>query len=333
MVGGKLDEITELRRLLGHRAWKVDDAADAVDVALRRFLSSSNEYVPPLPDHGGRGRELAGRCRDLGDRTGAAGDALAAADRWAGTTAAMWGRDAVWNIDAARAGLEGLWHSKGALAHVLRALLDHREPQHWTHAPYKRDVLKMEGRRIADGKSWANARRAARNQRNASWRATLGRHTAAHDVWVESLVPRIPDEIARLRGRLDTVVRPELAQRAAQEAASRWTRARNLVSNTRVGAVARVGGEVFGVVGTVYDGLELYRGIDNRDTEKIITSSLNLAAGAAMLFPPTAVIGAVVTGGVLVYEYREEIADAVAGGARAVGDIMQAATGALKGLF
>lgn len=361
MIGGAIDELIELRRLFGARASGIGNAADAVGVALRRFSSSSTEYVPALPDHRTRGHELASRCRDLGLRTERRRDALAAADRWGGTSLAMRARDAVGTTDAAWSGAVGLWQSRGPVAHGLRRLLDRIEPEHWKHAAFKRDVLGMEGRRIPGGKAWADELRTARNDRNAAVRAVLDRHRHAYDAWAEDQRWRradVRDDVARLAGRLDPVARPDLAARAADEAASSWTRARHLVANTKLGAVARLGSEAFGAAGMAHDGLELYRGFHERDTEQMVTSGLGLAAGAAMLFPPTAAAGALVTGGLLVHEYRDEIADAgrhvrdalvdevdrrvdqvkqaaglVADGGRAVRDMLGAATGALGGLF
>lgn len=335
MIGGALDQVDELRRLFGHRSWDIGNAADAVGVALRRFTSSSSEYVPALPAHEHRAHDLADRCRDLGRRTEAARDALAAADRWVGTTRAMQLRDLAWDAQDV-VGATGLWQAKGMGAHALRSVLDRHEPAHWKHAAFKRDVLGLEGRPIPGGKARADGLRTARNERNARWRAALDRHSAAHDRWAGAQRPDIDalrSDVERLRGRLDRVVQPELAARAADEAASAWTRTQHLLTNSRVGAVARLGSEAVGVAGMAYDGLELYRGVHEGDTEQVVTSAVSLGAGLAMLFPPTAVAGAVVTGGLLVYEYRDEIASAAGEVRDAARDMLGAAASAIGGLF
>lgn len=149
--------------------------------------------------------------------------------------------------------------------------------------------------RTAPG-SWARAQRwaydtpgvtrvpdaAVRQRWDASWRAARGYSDGAR--WSQVRAD-IADDVARLRTG---------------------------VSSSRIGAVGRLGSKAVGAGGVVLGGWDLAQGLREGDTERAVTGGLSAVASGAMLipFPPVQAAGAIVTAGVLVYSYRDEIASA-----------------------
>lgn len=137
----------------------------------------------------------------------------------------------------------------------------------------------------------------------------------------DAVVPRLDrlgpaaDDVARAGGRL------------------RW--ARDVVASSRVGAVARLGGKGLAGAGLVLGARDAFVGYRERDVEQGVTGARSAMASVAAVIPvpPVQVAAAAVTAGLLVYEYRHELAGAgraVAGGAS---DLVAGARSALQGLF
>lgn len=360
-VGADLDEVTELRRVFGRRADDVDDEAAAVGSAIDRFRARSSEYVPPIPPHRARGAELAARLDELGLRVERSRDAMRAADRWVGARAVESG----YTAETARQAGVAAWRTvPGTWARLRRWDLDRATGGgRLTNRQVRFGVPGARGlprRELAELTRELNAtNRALRHEWDAAWEASTdwadGRRPAA--VWTGTV-----EDAKRLAGR-----GPGAAGRAGahlQDATSALGRGWGWVSNSRIGAVGRLGGTAVGVGGVAVGGWDLYEGIREGDTEQAVTGGLAAASAAAMFIPcpPVQVAAAIVTGGLLVYEYRDEIAGAVrthidrqveaarrtaefvgdvAGGATeaagaaadAVGDMADAAWDAVKGLF
>lgn len=117
--------------------------------------------------------------------------------------------------------------------------------------------------------------------------------------------------------------------------ASRWGRAVDRFGASRAGAVTRLGGRALGVAGIAMGAVDVVEGARAGDEERVVTGALSTAAGIAVMsgFPPAQLAGAVVAGGLLVYQYRAEI---TAGLGRVGDGVRAAATAAadfVKGLF
>lgn len=280
-VGADLDELVELRRVLGRRADDVADGAAAIGWSVDRVRAAGPLEVPPLPPHRVRGQELAARLDELGRRVERARAALEAADRWAGTSAVLWGLERKGERDAAVDG----WHGTAtALAAARRRVLGGAAP----------DLSWLAG-------------------------ASAAEQYAATVADVRHVVGRGPG-----------------SHRATQQAMGRWAAHLDRFRASRAGSVTRLGGRALGVVGVVGGALDTWDAVRAGDEERAWTSGLGTAAGVAMLsgFPPLQVAGAVVTGGLLVLEHRDELA----GAARAVGaTVSEAASAAAdflhRGLF
>lgn len=329
-TGGDLAQIAQLRNGLGRRHWDVGAEARDVGAAIRRFRSRSSDYVPPLPPHAVRGAELADRLDELGHRVAATRDALAAADRWVGADVARWLVERHGDWEAAQAGWYGV---RGSWSRFRRWTLGLDHPADgWGHAEFKRALGQrarwLETDEIRDLRDQLNAR-------NAAIRSGLDRIDESVEPFLRRAgLERIwHDTLADARHVLGRGPSPASA---ADDAASWLGRAVASYRTSRLGAVTRIGGTALGVVGAGVGVLAAVDGFQEGDTEKMVTNGLGAVAGAAMMtgIPPVQLAGAVVTGGLLVYEYREELATgaravgrgissgarAVAGGARAVTD-------------
>lgn len=276
-TGGDLAQIGELRRGLGHRHWGVGGEARDLGVALRRFAARSSDYVPHLPAHQLRGEQLADRIDELARQVERTRDAMAAADRWLGTTAARW----LFERESDRQTVRDGWDA-------ARALSGRVDRVHEATAA----LLREGGSRL-----WRNG----------------------------------ADEVRAL------LRRGPAGSRALDRAAGGLARASAFARSPAIRAVTRVGGRAFAAAGIAVSAADVVNGYREGDTEQLTTGALGVGAGAAMLMvgcPPAMLAGAVVAGGLLVWEYREEIgaagraagravvsgARAVADGARAVGD-------------
>lgn len=310
-TGGDLAQIGQLRNGLGRRHWDVGGEARDVGGAIRRFRSRSSDYVPHLPPHELRGEQLADRLDELARRVGATHDALVAADRWVGTRVARWLFDRYEDWSDAQAG----WHGvRGSWSDFRRWVLDLDHPTDgWGYAQFKRALGErarwLETDEIRDLKDQLNAR-------NAAIRSGLDRLDDTVDpflrqVRLDGMWHDTVDDVRHLLGRTGSPAG------AADDAAGWLGRTTAAYRSSKVGAVTRIGGRVLGVVGTGLSVAEAVDGFREGDTEKMVTNGVGAVAGAAMMvpFPPVQLAGAVVTGGLLVYEYREELA----AGARAVG--------------
>lgn len=287
VTGGDLAQIGELRNGLGRRHWDVGAEARDVGAAIRRFRSRSDDYVPHLPPHAVRGAELADRLDELGHRVASTRDALAAADRWVGTSVARWLVERHGDWQAAQAG----WHgTRGSWSGFRRWVLGLDHPvDGWGYAEFTRALGERARWLRTDETTDPFLRRASLG---GMWQDTVA------DMW--HVLGRGPSPAS-----------------AADDAAGWLGRTAASLSTSRVGAVTRIGGTALGVVGAGMGVAEMVNGYHEGDTEKMVTNGLGAVAGAAMMtpFPPAQLAGAVVTGGLLVYEYREELAT----GARAVG--------------
>ncbi len=269
-TGGDLGQIGELRNGLGHRHWDVSGEARGVGVALRWFRSRSSDYVPHVPPHQVRGEQLSDRIDELARRVERTRDAMAAADRWVGTNAALW----LYDLESDRQTIRDSWDA----ARTLSGRID----------------------RVHD-----TTARLLREGSRRAWNASADE--------VRTWLRRSP-----------------VSSRVVDRAASGAERAAAWARSPGARAVTRVGGRVFGVVGTAASAVEAVDGYREGDTEQVVTGTLGVGAGVAMMMvacPPAMVGGALVAGGLLVWEYREEIGAAgraagraVASGARAVAD-------------
>ncbi len=105
---------------------------------------------------------------------------------------------------------------------------------------------------------------------------------------------------------------------------------------SRAGAVTRLGGRTLGVAGLALGAVDTVDALRAGDDERAWTSGLGTAAGAAMLsgIPPLQLVGAVVSAGLLLHAYRDELADGVRAVGRGISAAADAATGFLAdGLF
>ncbi len=323
-VGADLDELLELRRVLGRRADDVDDAAAAVGHGIDRFRGSSSAYVPSLPPHRTRGAELAARLDDLGHRVARTHGAMVAADRWIGVRAALWAEGVKGTVDDAVDGWHGLL---GVWAGTRRAVLEARHPDEWNYADVKAGEVARGRRPTADE---VRRIRDHRNARNEVVRARLARveaHIAGplHEMSLAGIVADTRQDVQRLLGR------GLGSYRSPADVGGRLGTTLDRFRSSRAGAVTRIGGRALGGAGLVLDAADTYRALRAGDEERAWTSGLRTVAGAAMLsgFPPVQLLGGVVTGGVLVYEYRDEIAD----GARALGRGIGSAASAAANFF
>ena len=89
-TGAELDQLLELRRVLGRRADDVRDAALEVHRAIEHVRDGATDAVPVLPPHRARGVVLAERLDDLARQVAVTHDELRAADRSAVVGAAAW---------------------------------------------------------------------------------------------------------------------------------------------------------------------------------------------------------------------------------------------------
>ena len=306
-VGAELPEVAELRRVLGRRADDVAAEAEDVGAAIDRFRARSSEYVPHLPAHRARGAELAGRLDELGFRVERTRDSLAAADRWVTTRIA---RTAV--------ELESFRQAAAGVPATLRATV----PGSWAWA--QRWALDLEGGRFTNDQvrfGVPGARSLPRdevvalrqhiNRSNRLLRQQFGEAWTSAKDWSEQRTPVAVwnDTVADLR-RL--AGRGPGAGLRAEDATSVFGRLRGRVSSSRVGAVGRLGSTAVGVAGIGLGAWDVYEGAREGDTEQVVTGSLSALSGVAMMtpFPPVQAAGALVAGGLLVYEYRDEVAAA-----------------------
>lgn len=299
-VGGDLDQLTALHRTARHRAGDVEDGAREVAGAIAHFQSRSSDYVPSLPSHGARGEELAARLFGLGDRVGASRDAILAADRWVGTRAAIWVFEAELDRQAFVAGLRG---SVAAWGRFRRAVLDRRHPEFWKHAAFK-DTLDSVQRRL--DKDAIDQLRAQRNSRNARIRGRLGRIDDWSDPWLKgewwkTVRDDTSADARRLGGR---------GSGAARTFTGPLGQARTALSHSKLAAVGRIGSRFAAVGGVAVGVADVAHGRAEDDGGRIARGVLGAASGAALMsgVPPLQIAGAVVQGGLLVYEYRQEIA-------------------------
>lgn len=328
-TGGELAEVGELRNGLGHRGWDVGGEARDVGAAIRRFESRSSDLVPHLPPHQHRAEELADRVDELARRVERVRDAMAAADRWVGTNAVLWGLEAELDRQSAVSG----WHgARGSWSAFRRTVLDLDHPEEWRHAAFKRA--------LGEGARWMETEdlREARQQLNAANRAIrdgldridarVMRHLdgqALNGLWHDTVA-----DLQRLVGR-----GPGAARVAVEEATGRLGRLAARAAGTRIGAVARIGGRAVGVAAPVIGALDVRNGLQEGDTEQVATGAISTVAGLAMLsgVPPVQLAGAVVSGGLLVYEYRGEIAAGARRAVDGIGDAAGAAARFVGGLF
>lgn len=114
-----------------------------------------------------------------------------------------------------------------------------------------------------------------------------------------------------------------------------WSRAVDRFGASRAGAVTRLGGRALGVAGVAMGAVDVYEGARAGDEERMATGALSAAAGIAVMsgFPPAQLAGAVVAGGLLVYEYRAEIADRTRAVGRGALAAAEAAARFVDGLF
>lgn len=306
-VGAELAEVAELRRVFGRRADDIAAEADDVGAAIDRFRARSSQYVPVLPAHRARGIELAGRLDDLGFRVERTRDSLAAADRWLVT-----------RIGWRAYQLESLRQTVAGVPATLRATA----PGSWARA--RRWAMDLEGEKLTNrqvrfGVPGARdlprdevvALRTQINRTNGLLRLQYDEAWTASMDWARQQTPAAmwQDTVAdlkRIAGRGPGV------GLSVDDAANALGRVRARISSSRIGAVGRLGSRAVGVAGVGLGGWDTYNGIREGDNEQIVTGSLSMLSGAAMMtpFPPVQVAGALVAGGLLVYEYRDEIAAA-----------------------
>lgn len=326
-TGAELSELSELRRVLGRRADDLADGARGVDAALDRFRARSSDYVPHLPPHGARGLQLAARLDELGFRAERAHDQIRHADRWAATHAAGWLHDRDQDRRAVMDVANGGWYGgRGSWSRFRRAVLDLDHPREgWKYHEVHRALGERADLLESDD---IRAMRDQVNARNRAIRDQLTRLDLEFDRYADGVTPAalLRDtraDIQRVRGLGPGAVE------VGEEAASRIGRTVQGFRGSRIGAVTRIGGRALGVVGLAQGAYDIYEGAQQGDTEQFVTGGLATAAGIAMMtpFPPAQLAGAIITGGLLVYEYHDEIARGaravgrgIANGARAVAD-------------
>lgn len=282
-VGADLAALLELRQVLGHRAGEVEEGARGVGRSIGRFLASSSAHSPAVAPHHARGDAIGDRLGDLGRRVARVHDAMAAADRWVGTDAALWAVQRHGEVATVTDG----WHGTVAASREVRR------------------------RGLPDGPAggWV-----ASTFEDAGWRTAVADTRA---------------DVRHVLGRGAGAWR-------SGGAAGRWGRAVERFGASRAGSVARLGGRVLGVAGLAVGANDAVRGWRDGDRERLVTGMLGTAAGIAMVsgFPPAQLVGAVVAGGLLVYEYRAELADGVRAVGRGIGGAAGAAADFLtRGLF
>lgn len=113
----------------------------------------------------------------------------------------------------------------------------------------------------------------------------------------------------------------------------RW--ARDVVATSRLGPVTRLGGKGLAGAGLVLGVRDVVVGYRERDMEQGVTGALSTMASVAAVIPvpPVQVAAAAVTAGLLVYEYRHELAGAGRTLVEGATDLVAGARSALKGLF
>lgn len=326
-AGADLEQVAELRRVLGHRHWDVAGAARDVGAALRRCRARSREYVPDLPGHEARGLALADRLDALASRVGRTRDALAAADRWVGTGAALRALD----IEAGRQALVVVrQQGPASWARLQRWALDlDTGGRRWTAAQVRDRVGHLpRAEAAAIARRWTAADQRLRATHDAAWQQ--GRLVA---LGPGGHVREARRDVLRLVGRGDGA-RGRLAATLGDDA-GRVGRALGALSDTRLAAVGRLAGRGVAVGGIVLGGVAAWQGYRDGDTEQVVGGSLAVAAGVAMLVPcpPVQLVGAVVSAGLLAYQHREALAGVASDAAEAVGDIADAAWDAVSGLF
>lgn len=285
-VGGDVEQLGELRRVLGHRHWDVAGEARAVGRAIDTFQWATSEHLPHLPPHALRGLELADRIDAVARRVEETAVTLAAADRWLGRT----GRRIV-DAETGRQAAVGAWRTLPAVLHWQGHGVRPTGTSPWMHRALDRADA------AATGVRWDGY---------------------AEDVTAD-LAKAVRDRGSGAASRFGATVGDD-AGRIAQT----WGR----LSNSRIGAVGRLGGRAVGVGGIVVGVADTAHGIHEGDTEQVVTGGLATVASAAMFIPcpPVQAAAAVVTVGLLAYEYRDELTAA----GRAVAD---AAWDAVGGLF
>jgi hypothetical protein len=76
------------------------------------------------------------------------------------------------------------------------------------------------------------------------------------------------------------------------------------------GRYLRYGGRALGGLGAAYSAVEAIKRSRDGDTWGAARSAAMAVGGGAMLFPPVAAVGALVVAGVMLYEHRQQVADA-----------------------
>lgn len=302
-TGAELAELVELRRLLGRRHWDVAGEARDVGHAIDRFRSRSSDHVPYLPPHASRGLALADRLDDVAHRVERTHDALAAADTWLAR-----GARRAFDAESGRQAAVTAWRTApGSWARLQRWAYDLDHPSAWKYKDVRllnehhRRLPSDEIRRIRD--DWNARNQTLRRQWDASWRAA--REHSDGSRW-SRVRADIADDVARLRGQAAG------AATTLGDDAGRLARTWQGVSDSRIGAVGRLGSRAVGAGGVLVGGWDLQQGLREGDTERAVTGGLGLVASGAMLvpFPPVQAAGAIVTAGLLVYSYRDELASA-----------------------
>lgn len=302
-TGAELAELVELRRLLGRRHWDVAGEARDVGHAIDRFRSRSSDHVPYLPPHASRGLALADRLDDVAHRVERTHDALAAADGWLAR-----GARRAFDAESGRQAAVTAWRTApGSWARLQRWAYDLDHPSAWTYKDVRllnehhRGLPSDDIRRIRD--DWNIRNQSLRRQWDASWHGAKDYSDGAR--W-QRVRADISADVARLRGS------GAGAGTSLGDDAGRLARAWRGVSDSRIGAVGRLGSRAVGAGGVLVAGWDLREGIREGDTERAVTGGLGVLASGAMLvpFPPVQAAGAVVSAGVLVYSYRDEIASA-----------------------
>lgn len=275
----------EVRRCMGRLAGGVADYRSA----RAAFLSAPNELGgPPVEDHS---QALEDRCEELGRLTeliDAFADALCDADTVAVERLRL--------VDPAEAGaflvavgarvgvaLDRATDANDRTATAIHATRASVHTSRWVNASQRLYYLHREY--YTPPRFFPDA-------------TAYNRHVAGHRAWLQ---PRVD----ALRGRATSTV-------SALRRSEPITRVGRWIDTAPAGAgrALRYGGRALGGLGAGLSLIEAGQRYEERDGWGVARSLATAAGGVAMLFPPTAVAGAVAVGGVLLWEEREHVAAA-----------------------